>query len=59
VDPALLAYLLKYDTTHRKFQGEVAVDGNSLIVGNQKIALSANTDPSTLALGRAGGGSGD
>jgi glyceraldehyde 3-phosphate dehydrogenase len=54
VDPALLAYLLKYDTTHRKFQGEVAVDGNSLIVGNQKIALSANTDPSTLPWGELG-----
>lgn len=51
VDPALLAYLLKYDTTHRKFHGEVSVDGTTLTVGKHKIALSANTDPSTLPWG--------
>ncbi len=32
-----LAYMLKYDSVHGRFKGEVSVDGNNLIVNGRKI----------------------
>ncbi len=36
-----LAHLLKYDSVHGRFQGEVSVDGNDLVVNGKKIKISA------------------
>jgi glyceraldehyde 3-phosphate dehydrogenase len=36
-----LAHLLKYDSVHGRFQGEVAVEGNELIVNGKRILISA------------------
>ncbi len=38
---ATLAHLLKYDSVHGKFKGDIAVDGNNLIVNGKTIAISA------------------
>ncbi|WP_448607036.1 type I glyceraldehyde-3-phosphate dehydrogenase [Paenimyroides ceti] len=44
----LLAYLLKYDSVHGKFEGEIKVEGNHLIVNNTKIRVTAEKDPANL-----------
>ncbi len=41
MDPHTLAHLLKYDTVHGIFDGEVSVEGNSIIVNGRKINITA------------------
>jgi len=48
LDPDYLAYMLKYDSVHGRFQGDVAVDGSTLIVNGKKIRLTAVKDPAEL-----------
>ena len=48
LDPDYLAYMLRYDSVHGRFQGEVAVDGNCLVVNGQRIRLTAEMDPANL-----------
>ncbi len=43
-----LAHLLKYDSVHRKFEGEIKVEGNNLIVNGQKIKIVSHKDPAQL-----------
>src|SRR5690606_1541827 len=40
-DPKLLANLLKYDSVQGRFPGKVALDGNTLVVNDQKIRIVA------------------
>ena len=42
------AHLLKYDTAHGRFRGTVGVDGDSLVVNNDRIKVVAERDPSQL-----------
>lgn len=42
------AHLLRYDTTHGKFPGEVKVDNDALIVNGQHITMTSERDPSKL-----------
>jgi glyceraldehyde 3-phosphate dehydrogenase len=42
------AHLLKYDTAHGKFPGTVRVDGDSLLVNNDRIRVVAERDPAKL-----------
>ena len=46
--PDYLAYMLKFDSVHGRFQGEVSVDGNHLVVNGKKIRLTQERDPSAL-----------
>ena len=48
LEPDYLAYMLKYDSVHGAFQGDIAVEGNYLIVGGKKIRLTAEMDPANL-----------
>ena len=43
-----LAYMLKYDSVHGRFEGEVAVEDGALIVNGNKIRLTAEMDPANL-----------
>jgi glyceraldehyde 3-phosphate dehydrogenase len=54
LEPDYLAYMLKYDSVHGRFKGEVAVDGSMLIVGGRKIRLTAVKDPAELNWGAIG-----
>jgi glyceraldehyde 3-phosphate dehydrogenase len=54
LEPDYLAYLLKHDSVHGRFKGEVAVDGNTLIVNGKKIRLTAVKDPAELKWGEVG-----
>jgi len=47
-DAPTLAHLLKYDSVHGKFDAEVGVEGDTLIVDGKKIKVYANPDPSQL-----------
>ena len=47
-----LAYLLKYDSVHGKYQGTVSVEGNNLVVDGQTIRISAERDPAAIGLGQ-------
>ncbi|KZK73990.1 MAG: type I glyceraldehyde-3-phosphate dehydrogenase [Pelodictyon luteolum] len=47
-DTKTLAHLLKYDSTHKKFNGEVTVEGNNLVVNGKTITITAERDPLNL-----------
>ena len=49
-----LAYMLKYDSVHGRFQGEVSTKDGKLIVNGKEIRVTAETDPSKLAWGDVG-----
>ena len=48
LDPDYLAYMLKYDSVHGPFKGEVSVEGNFMVVNGNKIRLTAEMDPANL-----------
>ena len=54
LDPDYLAYMLKYDSVHGRFDGEVSVEGNDLIVNGKKIRLTAERDPAALKWDQVG-----
>jgi glyceraldehyde 3-phosphate dehydrogenase len=47
-DTQTLAHLLKYDTAHGRFPGEVVVDGDTMIVNGKSIRLLSEKDPEKL-----------
>ena len=49
-----LAYMLKYDSVHGRFKGDVEVKDGKLIVNGKAIRVTAETDPSKLAWGDIG-----
>ena len=49
-----LAYLLKYDSVHGKYDGTVEVDGGDLIVDGQRIKISAERNPADIGWGGLG-----
>ena len=48
LDADYLAYMLKYDSVHGRFDGEVAVEDGALVVNGNKIRLTAEMDPANL-----------
>ena len=54
LEPDYLAYMLKFDSVHGKFDGEVSVDGQNLIVNGKTIRLTALRDPSELKWAEVG-----
>lgn len=54
LEPDYLAYMLKYDSVHGRFKGDVAVEGSNLIVNGRKIRLTAVKDPAELKWGELG-----
>lgn len=53
-DAKTLAYLLKYDSVHGKYDGTVKVDGDSIMVGTDKFKVTAEKDPAKLNWGALG-----
>ena len=49
-----LAYLLKYDSVHGKYNGTVEVDGGDLIVDGQRVKISAERNPADIGWGDLG-----
>ena len=48
LDPEYLAYMLKYDSVHGNFNGDIKVEGSNLVVNGKKVRLTAVKDPSEL-----------
>jgi len=48
LDDDYIAYMLKYDSTHGKFNGEVSVKDGNLIVNGKTIRVSAEKNPADL-----------
>jgi glyceraldehyde 3-phosphate dehydrogenase len=51
---SLLATLLKYDSTHRRFPGTVTAEGNDLVVNGKTIKISSERDPEKIPWGDVG-----
>ena len=47
-DAKTLAYLLKYDSVHGKYKGDVKADGDNIVVDGKKFTITAEKDPSKL-----------
>ena len=48
LDVDYMAYMLRYDSVHGKFQGEVSVEDGMLVVNGNKIRVTAEKDPANL-----------
>ncbi|GAB5347737.1 type I glyceraldehyde-3-phosphate dehydrogenase [Alteriqipengyuania sp. 357] len=48
------ALLFQFDSTHGRFPGSVSVDGNALVVGGKKIAVTSEREPGKLPHGDMG-----
>lgn len=48
IDVDYIAYMLRYDSTHGRFHGDVAVQDGSLVVNGRKIRITAERDPENL-----------
>jgi len=48
IDVDYMAYMLKYDSTHGIFKGEISIDGGHLVVNGKKIRVTAEKDPANL-----------
>ncbi len=54
LEPDYLAYMLKYDSVHGRFNGDISVDGSTLVVNGKKIRLTAVKDPTELKWNEVG-----
>ncbi|EGI75700.1 type I glyceraldehyde-3-phosphate dehydrogenase [Hylemonella gracilis] len=54
LEPDYLAYMLKYDSVHGRFKGDVSIEGGQLVVNGRKIRLTQERDPSNLKWGEVG-----
>jgi glyceraldehyde 3-phosphate dehydrogenase len=54
IDVDYIAYMLKYDSTHGKFKGTVAVEDGKLVVNGQAIRVTAEKDPKNLKWNEVG-----
>ena len=48
LEPDYLAYMLKHDSVHGRFRGEVQVEDGDLVVNGKRIRLTAERDPADL-----------
>ena len=48
LEPDYLAYMLRYDSVHGRFKGDVSVEGGHLVVNGKKIRLTQERDPANL-----------
>ena len=51
IDANYMSYMLRYDTTHGRFNGEVSIDGKDLVVNGNKIRVTSERDPANLNWG--------
>jgi glyceraldehyde 3-phosphate dehydrogenase len=54
LEPEYLAYMLKFDSVHGRFNGDVSVSGSNLVVNGKNIRLTAEKDPANLKWNEVG-----
>jgi glyceraldehyde 3-phosphate dehydrogenase len=53
-DADMLAYMFKYDSTQRKYKGEVKAKGSAIVIDGHEIPILAEKDPAKLPWGKMG-----
>ncbi|MFA7241471.1 MAG: type I glyceraldehyde-3-phosphate dehydrogenase [Sulfuricellaceae bacterium] len=54
LEPDYLAYMLKYDSVHGRFNGDVAAENGNMVVNGKTIRLTAERDPANLKWNEVG-----
>ena len=54
IDLEYMKYMLRYDTVHGKFEGEISSEDGKLVVNGKKIAVFASKDPAEIAWSSCG-----
>ncbi|ROW17249.1 hypothetical protein VPNG_01242 [Cytospora leucostoma] len=54
IEPKYAAYMLKYDSTHGNFKGDIAVEGSDLVVNGKKVKFYTERDPASIPWGETG-----
>ena len=54
LEPDYLAYMLQYDSVHGRFDADVSIDGDHLVVNGKRIRLTQERDPANLKWGEIG-----
>jgi glyceraldehyde 3-phosphate dehydrogenase len=54
LEPDYLAYMLRYDSVHGRFDGDVSVEGGNLVVNGKTIRLTQERDPANLKWNEVG-----
>jgi len=54
IDPTYAVYMLKYDSTHGRFKGEVSVNGNDLTVNGKTVKFYSERDPANIPWSETG-----
>lgn len=54
LDPDYIAYMLKYDSTHGRFDGDISVEEGVLVVNGKKIRITSEPNPADLKWGEVG-----
>ena len=52
--PDYMAYMLRYDTMHGQFQGEISYTDHSIIVNGKEVSFFAEMDPKNIPWGKVG-----
>merc|ERR1711972_1238456 len=53
-DAEYLAYQMKYDSIHGRYQGTIEADGDSLVIDGHRVALSHTRDPAEIPFAEHG-----
>ncbi len=54
IDLDYMVYMVKYDTMHGHFDGEIRTEGDKLVVNGRKISVFAEKDPTQIPWGKVG-----
>ncbi len=54
IDLEYMTYMLRYDTVHGKFEGDIAIEGDKLVVNGKKIAVYAAMNPEEIPWSECG-----
>jgi glyceraldehyde 3-phosphate dehydrogenase len=54
LEPEYLAYMLRYDSVHGRFKGDISIENGTLIVNGNRIRLTQERDPAALKWNEVG-----
>ncbi len=54
LEPDYLCYMLKFDSVHGRFDGEIGLDGKTMVVNGKRIRVTAEKDPAQLKWSEVG-----
>jgi glyceraldehyde 3-phosphate dehydrogenase len=54
IDTTYAKYMLQYDSTHGRFDGEIEVDGNALVINGKRVVFHTERDPASIPWAQSG-----